>query len=130
MASICQNETGKNTNGHCLLPVSHRLMIKRIPTVTPHDSSVIVPKASLAVTSFHSYLPITALDGQHAITAPPNILATISNMPAKCVAAGRVKHWYLVAASYRQLSSGVTYYQLVTNKAYYCNSQCVQPLFT
>jgi len=82
------------------------------------------------MTSIHPHLPITALEGQHAITAPPNILAMISNMPAKCVAAGRVKHWYLATASYTQLSSGVTYYQLVTNKAYYGNSQCVQPLFT
>jgi hypothetical protein len=130
MASICQNETGKNTNGHCLLPVSHRRMIKRIPTVTPHDSFVIVPKASLVMTSIHPYLPIMALDRHHAITAPPNIHATISNMLAKCVAAVRVKHWYLMTASYRQLSSGVACYQLVTNKAYYGNRQCVQPLFT
>jgi len=85
--------------------------------------------ASLAMISIHPHLPITALDGQHAITAPPHILVMISNMPAKCVAAGRLKPWYHVTASYPQLSSGVTYYQLVTNKAYY-DSQCVQPLFT
>jgi len=129
MASICQNETGKNTNVHCLLPVSHRLMIKRISNVAPHDSSVIVPTASLAITSIHPHLAITALDGHHAITAPPHIHAMISNMPAKCVAAGRVKYWYLVTAQYPQLSTGVTYYQLVTNKVYYGNSQCVQLLF-
>lgn len=130
MASICQNETGKNTNGHCLLPVSHRRMIKCISKVALHDSCVIVPTASLAMTSIHPHLTITAIDGHHAITAPTHILAMTANMPAKCVAAGRVKHGNLMTASYTQLSSGVTYYQLVTNKSYNGNSQCVQPLFT
>ena len=59
-----------------------------------------------------------------------SLKTTISNMPAKCVAAGQVKHCYLVTASYRQLPSGVTYYELVTNKPYYGNRQSVQPLIT
>ena len=130
MASICQHETGKNTNVQCLLPVSHRRMIKRLPTFTPHDSFVRVltrrSTGSLAIYDFNSLAPTNystrRTSRNHSSTKYPRHEFEYAGKVCSC----RTSEALVPRDSFeRQLSSGVTIINQSQTKRQY-----VQPLFT